>query len=113
MENKEIDFWGVIALFGHNKIAGKLSSVTLGSAVMVRVDVPQTTNIPAYYKLFNTSAIYDMTPTDEETARVVAEHLSAKPLPDIYTIQRHVEQRSNLLLEALKTDITEDDGDDF
>jgi hypothetical protein len=100
MENKELDFWGVVALFGHTKIAGKISTVTIGSSVFVRVDVPKTKNQVSYYKFFNTSAIYDITPTDEETALFVAEELGSQPLSDHYTLRRAVDHKAALLLES-------------
>ena len=34
--------WAVIELFGHAQIAGKLSTVTLGGSVLLKVEVPET-----------------------------------------------------------------------
>ena len=102
METEKLDTWAVVALFGHTKIAGKVTTVTLGSAVMIRVDVPETKSMPSFYKLYNTGAIYDITPTDEETATFVANELSATPLPDTYTIRRAVDKMADFKIEEEK-----------
>ncbi len=97
-----LDTWAVVALFGHTKISGKVTTVTLGSAVMIRVDVPETKTMPVFHKFYNTSAIYDITPTDEETAKFVAEELAATPLPDTYSINRAVHKLVTVKMEEEK-----------
>lgn len=99
METEKLDTWAVVALFGHTKIAGKVTTITLGSAVMIRVDVPETKSMPSFYKIYNTAAIYDITPTDEETAKFVANDLAATPLPDTYTIRRAVDKMAEFKLD--------------
>ena len=36
----QLDGWFILELFGHQRIAGRVSEVTLGTNVMLRVDVP-------------------------------------------------------------------------
>jgi hypothetical protein len=102
MENEKLDTWAVVALFGHTKIAGKVTTVVLGSAVMIRVDVPETKSVPSFYKLFNTSAIYDITPTDEETATFIAADMATTPLPDVYTLKRAADKMADFRIEQAR-----------
>jgi hypothetical protein len=39
---------------------------------MIRIDVPKVGDAPRFSKLYNPSAIYGITPTDEATARAAA-----------------------------------------
>ena len=47
MENDQLqpglDTWAIVELFGHQKVAGRLTTQTLGSACLLRLDVPEFT----------------------------------------------------------------------
>jgi len=76
------DSWAVVELFGHQRIAGRVTDVTLGGCSFLRVDVPATTK-PAYTKYFGNGAIYAMTPCTEEVARLAAQQIERyhEPIP--------------------------------
>lgn len=57
----------IVELFGHQRIAGKISDVTIGGAALLRVDVPTVDDLPGFTKFYGTGAIYAITPTDEAT----------------------------------------------
>lgn len=76
-------FWAYVELMGHKQLAGLLTEEQLGGATMLRLDVPETTKLPAYTRLFNAGSVYGITPCTEATARAVAERVSSynAPLP--------------------------------
>jgi hypothetical protein len=80
--------WAVVELFGHQRIAGKVSEATIGGSSFVRVDVPATANKPAYTKFFGNGAIYAMTPCDEELARIAANEIEEYNVPIRVTLPR-------------------------
>lgn len=81
------DAWAIIELFGHQRIAGRVSEQTIGGGNMIRVDVPAVGKAPAFTRFYGAAAIYSITPTSEEVAKVVAQSIRAAPitiyLPDL------------------------------
>lgn len=77
---EKFETWAIVELFGHNKIAGKVSEQTIGGSSMVRVDVPDTEASPAFTRLLNVSAIYAINPVTEEVAVGYASRLQSKPI---------------------------------
>jgi hypothetical protein len=76
----KFESWGLLELFGHQRLAGKLSEQTIGGVHFLRIDVPQVADVPAYTRFFTQGAIYSMTPMEEATARRLAENLRAAPV---------------------------------
>lgn len=102
---KHFDCWAIIELFGHNKIAGRLTTQTVGVAALFRVDVPELLvpevresgheylegkyrNVErvlpehkrgGYTRFFGVGAIYAINPVTEETARAAV--IGIEPLP--------------------------------
>jgi hypothetical protein len=97
---EQFDQWAVIELFGHNRIAGRVTEQVIGGCSFVRVDVPKIDEIPAYTKLFGQGAIYAITITDERTSRAVAEQIAPVPIDrfELGTIAR------NMAVKLLKAD---------
>lgn len=85
LDRAALDTWAIIEMFGHKRVAGKVSEHVLGSAVLVRVDVPESlvqrrggvpgemVTSPAFTKLIGPSSIYCLTPCSEEVARRAAQ----------------------------------------
>ena|SRR5688572_3886011 len=72
MEQDKVPFetWGIIEIFGHTQIAGKISEASIGGCAFIRVDVPaESEDRPAFTKFYGNGAIYSMTPTSEAIAR--------------------------------------------
>ena len=65
-EPVKFDEWALIELFGHQRIAGKVSETTLAGGAFIRVDVPETKGQKAYTRFFNPSAVYSISPSTEE-----------------------------------------------
>lgn len=70
----------IVELFGHNRIAGKVSEQSLGGTNFVRVDVPAVDNQPGFTKLYGAGAIYAVTPTDEATMLQAVRAFRAVPI---------------------------------
>lgn len=87
------DQWAIVELFGHQRIAGRVSEQTIGGQAFVRVDVPAfeaVGNEPptqAFTKLFGNGAIYGMTFVDEPTAKLTGRQLRVQPI-STYELKR-------------------------
>jgi len=70
----------IVELFGHQRIAGNVTEESIGGATFVRVDVPKTSKRDGFTKYYGASAIYAITPVDEETALRAAESFNQTPI---------------------------------
>lgn len=91
-EENKFESWAVVELFGHQRIAGRVSEATIGGCAFLRVDVPEQPAkpkvhnwdsaepaIPAYTRYFGNGAIYAMTPCSEEIATRSAASIRVTP----------------------------------
>lgn len=80
--------WAVVELFGHKTIAGQITKET-GLFPLLRIDVPATSDYPAYTVEYGPAAIYGITYVSEAVAKATAESLGVKPIavysPDLVT----------------------------
>jgi hypothetical protein len=88
--------WAIVELMGHSRMAGAVSQDMLGTAPLVRVDVPEVTivqrplrdgkavdvvvTIPAHSRSLSAAAIYSINWCDEVCARVAAHGIAHNPL---------------------------------
>lgn len=93
-QTQKIDIWAIVELFGHQKIAGHCTEQNIAGANMLRVDVPETKNNPAFTRLLNHAAVYAINPVTEEVARFYAQNLNTKPIEawDIREFQKKAMQ---------------------
>lgn len=77
---EKFEAWGLLELFGHQRLAGAISDQTIGGVHFLRVDVPAVGDVPAYTRFFTQGAIYGMTVTTEDVARRLAQALKARPV---------------------------------
>jgi len=83
MEEKQaFEQWATLELFGHKKLAGKISEQVIGGCSFVRVDVPRTAACGPFTKLFGQGAIYGILFVDEETAMAAAVMMAEKPIDE-------------------------------
>jgi len=96
--NDKFETWAIVELFGHNKIAGKVSEQTIGGSSMVRVDVPDTEASPKFTRLLNVSAIYAINPVTEEVAVGYAGRLQSKSIEawDAREVLKRIDDMKNL-----------------
>lgn len=74
-EAAKFEGWCIVELFGHHQIAGYVSEQTIGGCGFVRVDVPATSGVEAYTKLYGEKAIYAIHPCTEAIAKQAAAQL--------------------------------------
>lgn len=75
-----IDTWALVELMGHQRIIGKVTEQEIAGSKLLRVDVPRLGDAQAITKYFGSSAIYAITPLDEDTARVMAAKVDVAPV---------------------------------
>jgi hypothetical protein len=113
-EQQHFEAWGIVALFGHKQIAGRISEQAIGGETFIRVDVP--TGPEAYHtQLFGKGAIYSMSLTDEAIAREYAKRVNARPVSSYDVAQLlkdHAPERPSLPSAASVTSAQVDDDDD-
>lgn len=82
MSEKQDKFeaWGLLEMFGHQRLAGLLTEQTIGGCHFIRIDVPEVEGVQGYTRFFTNGAIYGMTITTEEVARGLAANLRARPV---------------------------------
>ena len=82
--------WAIIELYGHQKIAGRVSEAVRFGATWMQVDVPAVDGRPGFTRFYGPGAIYDWTPTSravvEQAVRMmqpqqVSVYLGARELP--------------------------------
>ena len=87
---EKFELFAIVELFGHNRMAGKVTEQSIGVATFIRIDVPETKTQPRFSRLVNPSAIYAINPVTEEVATQMAQMIEVQPIEswDIQTMQR-------------------------
>lgn len=75
-----IDTWALVELFGHNKIAGQVKTVSLLGAPFIRVDVPDIAEQKAYTRFYNPKSVYSISPTTKEIATAMVAECRSEPV---------------------------------
>lgn len=103
--------WGIVDLFGHTKLAGRLSNHAFGGDTFLRVDIPNENGSGFYTRLFGKGAIYSISFTDETIARAAAKRCSPEPI-SAYELKRLLPEPQDPSLQ-LPDDFVPEDGDEF
>jgi hypothetical protein len=82
MDEPELKFdcWAVLELFGHVRLAGRVTEASIGGCSFLRVDVPKPDGEIDFTRYFGNGAIYSMTPVTEEVARRVGNGSAQAPV---------------------------------
>ncbi len=64
--------WAILELMGHRRMAGLVGEAKVGGATVLRIDVPGEGDELAGTQFYNPSALYCLTPTTEDVARILA-----------------------------------------
>lgn len=85
-ERTPFEGWAILELMGHRRLAGYLSEETVAGGAFVRIDVPgpsaeEADSVLGWFatQFYAPAAVYCITPTSEETARLIAAR--NKPTP--------------------------------
>lgn len=76
----QFEEWMVLELFGHQRIAGKVTEATIAGGAFLRVDVPDEKGGILWTRYYGPSAIYSMSPVSEEIARAMARQVATPPV---------------------------------
>jgi len=79
-EQSKFDEWAIVELFGHQKIAGKVSEAAMAGGAFLRVDVPTTDRQPGYTRFFGPGAIYSINPAAEALVKQWCERNTTAPV---------------------------------
>lgn len=93
-----LDTWAVIELFGHSRIAGKVTNVSIAGCGFIRVQVPAREGCPAYTRDIAPKAVYAINPCDEAAAMAAQAFCSESPVIELC---RHDIRRE--MMERMKT----------
>lgn len=111
--------WCVVELMGHVTLAGHVSEQEVGGTALLRIDVPGTEAGPAFTKMVGTSAIYGITPVDEETVRTICEEESQRPfaswaLQDAFRkyYQKRLEQERPMIEDDVRRRLAHQESED-
>lgn len=77
MSEQKFDSWGLVELFGHSRVAGRITEQSVGGCNFVRVDIPKGDGF--YTRLFGQGAIYAINVTSEDVARKLAARYCEQP----------------------------------
>lgn len=55
-----LDIWAILELMGHQRMAGKLTEVTVAGHGFLRIDVPATESVPAFTRLVSPASVCAM-----------------------------------------------------
>lgn len=80
MSEAKFEGWAVVEIMGHVRIAGQVREETVFGAALIRVDVPAIDGHPAFTRFYHPQALYSLCPTDETTARAVAQTQRHPPI---------------------------------
>ncbi len=80
MNTEKIELNAVVELFGHQRIAGKVTEQAFGSFTFIRIDVPETPLQPSFTRLVNPTAIYAINPVTEKVMIAMANNIQTKPI---------------------------------
>jgi hypothetical protein len=72
--------WALLELFGHQRLAGRVTEAQIAGGAFVRVDVPDAKGRIALTKYLNPTAIYSISPCDENVAVAAAQRIDAAPI---------------------------------
>jgi hypothetical protein len=93
----ELKSWALVELFGHQRIVGFLTQQTFGSGVLFRVDVPdllkeKKVERKGFTRYFGLSAIYSITPVDEQTVREMLPLIDGTPAARPLTLRSYARE---------------------
>ena len=88
--NEKFELNAIVELFGHQRMAGKVTDQSVGGASFIRIDVPETKTQPSFTRIVNPSAVYAINPVTEEVMMQLAENITSKPISawDIQEMQQ-------------------------
>lgn len=126
MSEQKTDQFAIVELFGHARIAGRISEQNFGGATLVRVDVPEVryterhfdANMPArevviaaHTRSFGGAAIYSINWVDEAAATLAAQSIKHRPI-QVYGLKDTLNEMGDRQRQMLLAGPVSDHDDD-
>jgi hypothetical protein len=107
-DQQQFDEWAILELFGHQRLAGRVTAVNLGGVAFIRVDVPDAAgkkkNVePILTKFLSPFAIYSIVPVTEATARAAAKSCANDPITR-WDVQELIDKAADARVKRLTVD---------
>lgn len=82
MDDQKNNFaeWCILETFGHRRLAGKVSEVTIGGGTFIRIDIPGGKGRKEFSQYYSPSAVYCISPTTEEICRQLSAQYTPEPV---------------------------------
>lgn len=104
--------WAVLELFGHVRLAGRVTEASIGGCSFLRVDVHKQDGEIDFTRYFGNGAIYSMTPVTREVALRVGNGSAQAPVKPWEMPRPGLPAASDSEAEARPEDFVDDDYDD-
>ena len=78
MSNDPFATWGILELMGYRRLGGFIQEAQIAGASFLRIDIHRGEGVVTQF--YAPGAVYALTPTDEETARAIAQQVSFEPV---------------------------------
>lgn len=104
---EKFEAYALVELFGHQRMAGKVTEQSIGGASFIRIDVPETSRQPGFSRILNPSSIYAINPITLEAMTEMAASLDKAPL-QAWDIRETV-AKAKAALEAPNSEFSEED----
>lgn len=103
--------WCLLDLFGHVRLAGRVTEATIGGCSFLRCDVPEGEGYRTEY--YGNGAIYSLRPVSEEIARAFVEsHQTAPVSPyEVSSLLKRIGPPPDIAEEGRNAMINNDDDD--
>lgn len=113
-----VEFWAVVELMGHQRIAGRLTEHTLAGSSFIRIDVPEgqyADGSPRQTQTFLQSpgSIYRVRLVDQACAMLAAAEIRVDPFSEYSLSQQIAKLNQAATHRALRHDPDDPDNDDY
>jgi peptidoglycan hydrolase-like protein with peptidoglycan-binding domain len=80
MSEDTFEGWVILELMGHRRLGGYLTEQEIGGVDFLRLEIPAVDGLPPATQFYGAAAVYCITPTTEEVARLCARANRAAPI---------------------------------
>ena len=111
------DCWCICELFGHTRLAGRVTEQAIAGSGLIRIDVPELPATkynpaqPGFTRYVGVSAVYSLTPVSQEIAMRAAESMRVAPV-NVYMAMPQLESGPKWGEEDEDDERNFDDSDD-
>jgi hypothetical protein len=78
-----VDCWAYVEIFGHNQLAGRLTTRKFGTQIMFQIDVPKGDTELSHSEMYSPNSIFSIKPTTEAWCRKYAKFRLTQGLNEI------------------------------